>query len=136
MPPRKKMTMTQAHKTALALGRSQAKAVRDYLDALDQNRPKRGRKRTADSVKRRLTTVESELRSASSVKRVELLQERRDLADELDAMSLTRNLDSVEKGFVRAARGYSERKGISYATWREAGVPADVLKRAGIGRGS
>ena len=34
-----------------------------------------------------------------------------------------------------AAKGYSERKGISYAAWREAGVPAATLKAAGISRG-
>ena len=31
---------------------------------------------------------------------------------------------------------YAQRKGISYAAWRELGVPADVLKKAGISRGS
>ena len=34
------------------------------------------------------------------------------------------------------ARGYSERKGIVYATWREAGVPPAVLAKAGISRTS
>jgi hypothetical protein len=29
---------------------------------------------------------------------------------------------------------YSDRKGISYDTSREVGVPADVLARAGLGR--
>jgi hypothetical protein len=136
MSPRKKMTMTKEHKEALAEGRAQGRAVREYLDALEQSRPKRGRKRTADSVKKRVAAVESELKSASSIKRVELLQERRDLATELDGMSQSVNLDAVEKGFVRAAKDYSARKGITYATWREAGVSAEVLKRAGITRGA
>ena len=46
------------------------------------------------------------------------------------------DLTAVEEGFVKAAKSYSERKGISYSTWREVGVSADVLKRAGISRGS
>ncbi len=52
-----------------------------------------------------------------------------ELADPLD-------MDALEEGFVSSAAGYSERKGISYAAWREAGVPAAVLKRAGISRAS
>jgi hypothetical protein len=35
---------------------------------------------------------------------------------------------------VTVARSYGEFHGISYRTWREAGIPADVLKRAGIRR--
>ncbi len=30
------------------------------------------------------------------------------------------------------AKSYGERKGISYEAWRQLGVPAEVLKRAGI----
>jgi hypothetical protein len=37
---------------------------------------------------------------------------------------------------VKAASAYSARKGISYAAWRELGVEAAVLKRAGISRSS
>jgi hypothetical protein len=37
---------------------------------------------------------------------------------------------------VGAAKAYSERRGISYAAWRELGVEAAVLKKAGIGRGA
>ena len=44
------------------------------------------------------------------------------------------DLTELEMEFVKAARGYSERRGISYAAWREAGVSASVLKQAGITR--
>jgi hypothetical protein len=36
---------------------------------------------------------------------------------------------------VKNARAYSRAKGISYGAWREVGVPADVLREAGIARG-
>ena len=36
--------------------------------------------------------------------------------------------------FAEAARAYGERKGISYAAWRAAGVSPAALKRAGISR--
>ena len=44
------------------------------------------------------------------------------------------DLEGLEAGFVEYAKAYSERKGITYAAWREAGVPASILKDAGIKR--
>lgn len=130
-------TMSAAHKAALAQGRTQGRAVRVYLEALDASRPKRGRKRTAESIKARLAKVEAEIPDAAPVQRLQLVQERMDLEAELAAASApTVDLDALEKEFVDAAKGYSERKGISYAAWREAGVPAATLKAAGISRGS
>jgi len=40
----------------------------------------------------------------------------------------------LEAAFIAALPGYSTRKHISYAAWREAGVPARVLRAAGIRR--
>lgn len=137
MPPRaRKRTMSEDHKAALAEGRNQSRAVSRYLDALEANRPKRGRKRTAESVKKRLAAVEAELRTAGGLQRLSLLQERRDLEVELAGMSAGGpDVAALEKEFVKVAKTYSERKGISYGAWREFGVPAEVLKRAGISRG-
>ena len=131
----RKTKMTDEHKAALAVGREQGRLVKDYLEALDQNKPKRGRKRTADSVKKRLEAIAATLPDASAIKKVEMIQERRDLEVELTTMGATVDLSTFEKGFVKAAKTYSVRKGISYATWREVGVPAEVLKVAGITRG-
>lgn len=131
-----KTTMSTAHKAALAEGRANGRAVRDYLEALEATKPKRGRKRTPESVKKRLETIEGDLAGASGVKKVQLLQERRDLTGELENLSATVDLTGVETAFIKAAKSYSENKGIAYATWREVGVPTDVLKRAGLTRGS
>ncbi len=128
--------MSDAHKAALAEGRTQGRAVRNYLDALEATKPKRGRKRTPDSIKKRLATIESELAAADPLKALNLRQERRDLQAELETMGDTTDIAEVEQAFVAAAKGYSERRGISYEVWREAGVPADVLKKAGISRSS
>jgi hypothetical protein len=136
MPPtRKKTTMSAAHKQALAEGRELGRAVGNYLEALDQNRPKRGRKRTPDSIKKRLATIEAQLPDASPVQRLQLIQERLDLGTELTQLETTTDLSGLEKAFIRAAKPYAERKGISYAAWRELGVSAEVLKNAGITRG-
>lgn len=126
--------MTDEHKAALAEGRNQGRAVRNYLDALEATKPKRGRKRTAESINKRLATIESELTGTDPLKALNLRQERRDLQAELAGMGDTPDLADVENAFVVAAKGYGRRRGISYEVWREAGVPADVLKKAGISR--
>jgi uncharacterized protein YicC (UPF0701 family) len=128
--------MTDSHKAALAEGRSQGRAVRRYLEALEAHRPKRGRKRTTDSIRKRLERIESEIGDADPLKRLQLIQERLDLQDELAASETTVDISELEAEFVKAAKGYADRKSISYAAWRELGVPAATLKEAGIGRGS
>jgi hypothetical protein len=128
--------MSAEHKAALAEGRAQGRAVRQYLEALEQNRPKRGRKRTPDSIKKRLDRIETEIASADPLKRLQLIQERIDLQDELATSERKTDLAALETEFVNAAAPYSSRKGISYVAWRELGVPAAVLKRAGISRAS
>jgi hypothetical protein len=40
----------------------------------------------------------------------------------------------LEDDFVRIAKAYGERKGISHEAWRETGVQPEVLRRAGISR--
>lgn len=136
MAPRKKRTVTDEHKAAMAEGRTQSRAVSAYLEALDQHRPKRGRKRTTDSLDKRLTAIEGELATANPIRRLSLIQERIDLTAERDRMGDTVDLTAYEDAFVDAASDYSQRKGISYSAWRELGVPAAVLKRAGISRGA
>ncbi len=131
-----KRAMTQEHKDALAEGRRQGKAVREYLEALEQHRPKRGRKRTADSIRAQLERINGELDSADPIKKLQLIQDRIDLNSELESMENKPDLSALESDFVAAAKPYSERKSISYAAWRELGVEAAVLKRAGITRGS
>ena len=41
---------------------------------------------------------------------------------------------STRREFVKVAASYSERRGITYAAWREIGVTPEVLKKAGVGR--
>jgi len=136
MSPRKKTTMTREHKDALAAGRGEARDVKAYLEALQQHRPKRGRKRTPDSIRKRLTAIEAELASAAPLQQLQLVQERMDLTTELEHLSEKVDLSALEKRFVKSGKGYSARKGISYAAWRELGVPGEVLSKAGITRRS
>src|SRR5688572_23530738 len=129
-----KKAMSDDHKAALAQGRSEGRVVRSYLESLRANAPRRGRPRTADTIERRLATIETKLATASPVRQLQLVQERRDLHTELAAMGEPVDMAGLEASFVEVAAGYSQRHGISYASWREVGVSAAVLSRAGIGR--
>lgn len=132
-----KTKMTAEHKEALAAGREQGRAVAAYLDALESNKPRRGRKRTPESIQKRLSLINEEYETVSSIKALQLIQERRDLERELASLANAGSGDDVaaaEKSFLKVAKAYAESKGISYAAWREIGVPADVLKKAGISR--
>jgi hypothetical protein len=119
--------VTAEHKAAMAIGRNESRSVRLYLEALTANRPKRGRKRTADSIAKRLAAIEEELVAADALTRVHLVQERAGMGETVDIALL-------EADFVSAAKAYSERKGISHAAWRAVGVDPSVLAKAGIHR--
>jgi hypothetical protein len=126
--------VTDEHKAAMAAGRNESRSVRAYLEALESHRPKRGRKRTPDSIDKRLAAIDEEFELSDPLTRVNLVQERMDLQYELAMMEEKVDLTELEDAFVAAAAGYSERKGISYAAWREVGVEPAVLKRAGVSR--
>ena len=87
-------------------------------------------------MKSRIAAISEAIENASVTKRLGLVQERLDLEAELDAIAQSGNVDmgGLEAGFVKAAASYGGRRGISYAAWREVGVPAAALKTAGIRR--
>ena len=126
--------MSDAHKEALAEGREQGRAVRRYLEALEANKPRRGRKRTPEGIQRRLDAIEERMASADALSRLHLAQERMDLEAELATSSDGVDLAALEAAFIKAAGPYSRRKGIGYEAWRAANVEPRVLKAAGISR--
>jgi hypothetical protein len=126
--------MSDDHKAALAKGREQGRKVRAYLAALDVER-KPGRKLDRDGAQRRIDEIQARIDGeADPAKRVELIQKRLDLEHRLVALQDEPDLEALEADFVDAAAEYSERKGITYTAWREAGVPAATLKAAGVPR--
>jgi hypothetical protein len=131
-----KNSISDQHKAAMAEGRVEGRVVREYLDAIRNSKGKPGRKRTADSVSRRLAAIGEEMSGANPVRELELVQERFDLERELATMQTKVDPKSLEDGFVKVAALYSKRKGISYAAWRAVGVEPSVLKQAGISRAS
>ena len=126
--------MTDEHKAALAKGRAEGRIVREYLEGLRATKPKRGRKRTPETISKRLDAITSELASASPIDELLLIQERKNLEAERSAMSNSIDMNALEADFVGVAKSYGESKAISYSSWRDVGVPASVLKSAGISR--
>jgi hypothetical protein len=70
-----------------------------------------GKSRAADAVRRYLAAIEGD-------------------PSDVDAAWF----DDVEEEFVRYAAAYAEQRGLRYRQWRDAGVSAEVLERAGIQR--
>lgn len=145
MPPAKRTTktaskrrgpakMSSAHKKALATGRESSRHVRAYLDALEQHRPKRGRKLDPESVKKRIALIDANLKTAGGFERLNLLADKEALKGKLAGADVKVDLTQLRKNFVAHAKAYGERKSITYGTWRAAGVPAEDLKAAGITR--
>ena len=128
--------LSASHKKALAEGRTMSATVDRYLSAV--NTPKRrGRKVSKASLQQRLVDARAKARTAKGVEKVLAAQDIRDLQNRiaaLDAAGGGNDLKSLEASFVKIAKQFGENRGIGYSAWREAGVPAPVLKRAGIAR--
>jgi uncharacterized Ntn-hydrolase superfamily protein len=126
--------MSTDHKQKLAQGRNESRVVSRYLEAVTAGKGKRGRKRTPESISLQISRIDQEITEASAIRKLELTQRRSDLVAEKERLMARVDLTSVEKDFVKVAKSYSVRNGISYASFRALGVPADVLKKAGIPR--
>jgi hypothetical protein len=128
-------TMSAAHKRALAEGRTMSAAVDRYLVAV--NTPKRrGRKVTQATLEQRLAEARTRLKSATGVEKVLAAQEIRDLEAKTARLNASGGADvkALEAEFIRIAKRFGENRGVGYGAWRDAGVPADVLRRAGVTR--
>lgn len=124
--------LTKKHKEALAKGRRQAKAVREYLEALNVDRRKVS---DPENLKKRIDDLHEKIAEEDDpVSEVELIQKRLNLEAQLEDAQDAPDFEELEKDFKKAVREYSERKGITYAAWRELGVPAGVLRDAGVPR--
>jgi hypothetical protein len=128
-------TLSASHKRALAEGRTMSATVDRYLSAV--NTPKRrGRKVSKAALVSRLADARAKAKSASGVEKVLAAQEVRDLQTRIATMNTASGSDikSLEAAFVKIAKQFGENRGIGYGAWRDAGVPAVVLKKAGVAR--
>jgi uncharacterized Ntn-hydrolase superfamily protein len=129
-----KRTMTADHKAKLAQGRNESRVVSKYLEALAAGKGKRGRKRTPESISIQIARIDKEIGAASPIHKLELTQKRYDLVAERERLLSRIDLSGLERDFVKVAKSYASRNGIGYGAFRELGVAADVLKRAGVSR--
>lgn len=128
----KKRTMSEGHKAAIAAGRSEGAAVRRYLEALKLRR-RPGRRFSKSQLEERLAELRTKVEGEDNpLVEVELRQKARDLETRISRSEQEVDETELEAAFVSVAKDYSQRKNISYSVWREMGVPASVLKSAGI----
>ena len=117
---------------------SSAAAVRRYLVALEKHQPRRGRPRTPKTLEDRLRKLDAEYEQADPLRRLHLEQRRLDVQKQLDELLASRGEApaELEDDFAAAAAEYAEKHGITYTAWRRLGVPARVLRKAGVTRTS
>lgn len=129
------MAMSDAHKAALAQGRRESRAIKGYLTAIAGRKP--GRPPSPERLRQKIDDLGVRINGENDpLKTLELRQSRIDAEAQLEHLEAHDDIEALEASFVEFAASYSDRKGISYAAWREQGVAAAVLKQAGIGRGS
>ena len=124
--------LSSSHKAKMAEGRRQTRVVESYLRHLEQAASPKKRvspKDLAAEVKK----VEAELDAADGIDKLALLQRREDL-QRLALEAEPEDDGGLEEQFIAVASAYGDRKGVSYSTWREFGVPKHVLEAAGIAR--
>lgn len=132
--PRNTKPMSASHKAALAEGREWARIVKEYLTAIELHAPKRGRKVTPETMRARIEKIDADLPTANAFDRLLMTQQRADLEAALKSVDDNVNIEELEEKFVAVCAKYAARKGISYGSWRAVGVPADLLKKAGVKR--
>ena len=125
------MAMSEEHKAALAQGRKEARAIKAYLEALEARKP--GRPVSKESLNKRMEKINQKIEETDNpLEEVDLIQSKLDIEGQLAELENAVDMETLEAGFVEHAKSYSDRKGVSYTAWREYGVPAKVLRSAGI----
>ena len=125
------MAMSEEHKAALAQGRKEARAIKAYLEALGARKP--GRPVSKESLNKRMEKINQKIEETDNpLEEVDLIQSKLDIESQLAELENAVDMETLEAGFVEHAKSYSDRKGVSYTAWRDYGVPAKVLRSAGI----
>lgn len=98
--------------------------------ALESHRPKRGRRRTPESVAKRLAAIDEQLPTADPLTRLRFAQERIDLEQELGtAGGNDEDFNELEPAFIEVAAAYGERKGLTYEAVERCGTPSAEGRR-------
>jgi hypothetical protein len=97
---------------------------------------RRGRRVSTATLQKRLVNARARFKTVAGVEKVLTAQEIRDLQAKIAQQQSTSRVDirSLEASFVKIAKKFGENRGIAYGARRAAGVPAPVLKQAGVAR--
>lgn len=106
--------------------------VRRYLKALDERDSIR--KKWSDPEKRLIEVSAALEERPEPIQRLKLLQMRVELRQAVAAQAEAQEFAKITDEFVDVAASYSKRIGISYAAWRDYGVPPAILNKAGVHR--
>jgi ribonuclease PH len=110
--------------------RAETNAVAAYLSAL--RAPKVPARSRANLERRRAQIEQWIVEESSPIREVELVQRRIDIDAQLAQADQADRLGELEEAFVKVAASWAKRSRISAAALREVGVPASVLRRAGL----
>jgi hypothetical protein len=119
-----------------------SKGIGRYLEELEQGRNGTSaitlgpgwRTSDPDEIEARANELVVEMAQEPSViKRLKMTQRARDLLDHADRLRGEPDEDA-RAFFIEHAAAWAEANGISYGAFRDMGVPAAVLKEAGISR--
>jgi hypothetical protein len=110
--------------------RAETNAVAAYLTAL--RAPKVPRRDRAKIEPRRAKVEHWIGEEQSPIRQVELIQRRLDIDAQLAQADQADRLGELEEAFVNVAASWAKRSGSRAAALREVGVPASVLRRAGL----
>lgn len=124
--------MSEEHRQANSRARFENKAVSRYLKAIEELKPRRGRQVTVESLQLELQDLEHKCATATPLKRVQMIQQRLDIEKAIADLEELNDFAELEESFIEVVASYSARKQISYAAWREVGVPVSVLKQGGV----
>lgn len=116
-------TVTKEHKAAMQRGGQRSSRVDAYFKAVGQPK-KRGRQVRVEDFQRRCAEAGLEAGNSDGVARLKALPKTADLQARIGATTAaeTIDIDALEKAFGKVAAESSEAQGITYSTWREAGV--------------
>jgi hypothetical protein len=110
--------------------RAETAAVAAYLTAL---RAPKVPARSRTSLEKRRAQIEQWIADEPSpLREVELIQQRLDIDAQLAQIDQAARLPELEAAFVKVAASWAKPSRISGAALREVGVPASVLRRAGL----
>lgn len=128
--PARKQAAT--HKQALFDAKSESQKISHYLRALENRKKGRGPRKNPDVLERRIASLQVYVKEATGLRRLQAVQRIRNMQREQSELADAGNFGKFEADFIASAKSYSEKNGIDYGSWREVGVDAAVLKKAGI----